>query len=112
MTRPAETIWSTLEGSGAAAVGGHVPDGFTAPGVEAGAVTAVDDAKVLEYPWREDGRDVGRVRIELGTGTGQGARLVVTQTGPADRSEARDRALVAWRARLHELATQLRALPS
>jgi len=112
MTRPADTVWSTLGASGATTVGDEVPAGFTARGVEAGAVTAVDDAKLLEYPWREDGRDVGRVRIELGTGTGQGARLVVTQAGPIDRSEARDRALVAWRARLDELATGLRALPS
>ncbi|HEY7134491.1 MAG TPA: SRPBCC family protein [Acidimicrobiia bacterium] len=112
MTRPAETLWSTLGGSGATTVGDPVPAGFTVAGIEAGAITAVDDAKLLEYLWREHGRDAGRVRVELGAGTGQGARLVVTQTGPVDEGAARDRALEAWRTRLDQVATELRALPS
>jgi uncharacterized protein YndB with AHSA1/START domain len=69
LTRPAEAAWPDLA------------DAW--PG--AGSVLLSDEPKVLE---RE--ADGGRVRFELGEGTGHGARLTVTWTG-ADES-ARDAA--------------------
>jgi hypothetical protein len=46
-----------------------------------------------------DGPD-GRVRWELGEGTGHGARLMVTSTGPRDAS-------TAWHDRVEGLAAAL-----
>ncbi|WP_214405795.1 SRPBCC family protein [Pseudonocardia lacus] len=61
LTRPADAVWTDLAGAW--------------PG--AGPVLVADEPKALE---QEAGG--GRVRWELGEGTGHGARLTVTWTGP------------------------------
>ncbi|MCO1654721.1 SRPBCC family protein [Pseudonocardia humida] len=72
LTRPGAEVWADLRTAW--------------PG--AGAVLVADEPKALE---QEAGG--GRVRWELGEGTGHGARLTVTWTGPdpADRDTAADR---------------------
>lgn len=113
LVRPAGTAWATLlDGAGTPGVGEAVPAGFTVPAFEAGPVTAVETEAVLAYEWRYDGAAAGEVRWELTTGTGQGARLIVTQAGPAGLAEARQAALVAWRSRIDELAGELTATPN
>jgi uncharacterized protein YndB with AHSA1/START domain len=79
LTRPATAVWPELDWPGA------------------GAVLASDEPKALE---REV--DGGTVRFDLGEGTGQGARLVITWTG-ADES-ARDAAAAEAPARARVLA--------
>jgi len=64
----------------------------------AGAVTAVDAPRLLEYATPAE----GRVRWELRDGTGNGARLVLTHTG-GDR----DAALAAWHDHVERLARQV-----
>jgi hypothetical protein len=54
----------------------------------------------------------GEVRWELTTGTGQGARLILIQTGPHDLTAARQTALVAWRAHIENLAHDLLTTPN
>jgi hypothetical protein len=72
-------------------------------------VQGLDPARRLEYEWDERGHPVGRVSLEFGDGTGQGGRLVVAQSGPANRADRREQALTEWKARLRELAATLRA---
>jgi uncharacterized protein YndB with AHSA1/START domain len=123
LVQPADTAWRLLLGdTGAPEVGGPAPAGAVAPrlvagrvteasgavpGLAAGRVTEVEPNRVLEYEWLADGRAVGRVRWRLGAGTGQGARLVLTQAGPADRPEWRDAALAGWREHIERFATEL-----
>ncbi|MGH8869139.1 MAG: SRPBCC family protein [Actinomycetes bacterium] len=121
LTRPAETVWATLQAAPDAATSGHrtngdtpppavgdpVPPGFTDTTVGAGPVRAVEAPRLLEYDWQHDGRPAGRVRWELGAGTGHGARLVLTQTGPDDLAEARALALTAWREHVERLVDRL-----
>ncbi len=107
LLRPAETVWAVLAGGESPAVGAPVPPAFTAEHVPAGAVMAVHAPKVIEFEWRSVGRPAGRVRWELGEGTGQGARLVLTQTGPSELADERDTALTGWRDRIERLAAQL-----
>ncbi|MFF3764092.1 SRPBCC family protein [Streptomyces sp. NPDC001922] len=116
LTRPAETVWALLTGGTGTdapepAVGGPVPRGFTAEGIPPGEVTAAERQAVLVYTWQSAGRTAGRVRWDLSPGTGHGARLVLTQTGPAEADTERGTALAAWRRRIAELAAQLRELP-
>ncbi|HEX6425162.1 MAG TPA: SRPBCC family protein [Acidimicrobiales bacterium] len=110
LTRPAADVWSLLTGAPAApAVGGPVPPRACA-GVDAGRVTAVEAPTLLEFTWRSDERDAGRVRWELGhEGTGHGARLVVVQTGLAGDDAARAAALAGWVAPIDALAAELAA---
>ncbi|MEQ7009571.1 SRPBCC family protein [Actinopolymorpha sp. B17G11] len=129
VTQPAESVWKLLvsDGADALAVGGAVPGEFTVAGFRPGAVTAVERQTVLEYSWYFDGDDApadttgpsgaagpsgvaGTVRWELTTGTGHGARLILSQTGPEDLVTERSRALAAWRSRIDELAAQLRGM--
>jgi hypothetical protein len=53
----------------------------------------------------------GRVRWELGHGTGPGARLVLTHSGPSEQAGARSTTLVAWQAHIEQLAAKLLTLP-
>ncbi|MGH3487367.1 MAG: SRPBCC family protein [Actinopolymorphaceae bacterium] len=113
LTQPAEEVWRLLgrDGADVLEVGGAVPGGFTVAEVRPGAVTAVDRPMVLEYAWYVGGDDAaGRVRWELTAGTGHGARLVLTQTGADGVAAEQSGALAAWRARIDELAAQLRVL--
>jgi uncharacterized protein YndB with AHSA1/START domain len=102
LTQPVDAVWATLTGADAPVVGGAAPRGFTTAEVPAGAVTAVDAPALLEYAWA-----AGRVRWELTNGTGQGARLILTQTGPAHLTDERSTALAAWRAHIELLAKSL-----
>jgi uncharacterized protein YndB with AHSA1/START domain len=116
LTRPIEVVWAALAESGH--VGPHVPDGgpvvggpvppeFTIEPVPPGTVTEVEAPTVLEYEWHSAGRPAGRVRWELRNGTGHGARLVLSQTGPDELTDKRATALVAWRAYIRSLARRM-----
>ena len=86
LTRPAETVWPLLR-------------------AEAGDGTPpVDDSPptMLEY----EPAGGGRVRWELGEGTGHGARLVVTATGAA-AADAQ-----AWKDRVETIAARLPSIPA
>jgi len=104
LVRPAGVAWRALTGDRDVTVGEEVPKGATDPAFPAGPVTAADAPALLEYGWRH-----GLIRWELrdGDGTHQGARLVLTQTGPADRPADRDTALAVWRAHLTHLGGEL-----
>jgi uncharacterized protein YndB with AHSA1/START domain len=90
LTAPAERVWAEATGGAEVTVGGAPP-----AGLGGGTVTEVEPHRLLAF----DGPD-GRVRWELGEGTGHGARLVVTATGPRDAS-------TPWHDRVEGLATAL-----
>ncbi|MEU0572772.1 SRPBCC family protein [Nonomuraea sp. NPDC005983] len=94
LTRPAEEVWQALDGD-QVTVGAPPPAPFAIPGPPAGPVTRAEAAKLLEY-----GTQDGTVHWELTTGTGHGARLIITQTGDTST-------LPAWRARIEDLAVTL-----
>ncbi|MHA6792913.1 SRPBCC family protein [Pseudonocardia bannensis] len=110
LTRPVDATWAAIGGP-EAAVGAPAPAAATVDAVPAGPVSAVEAPAALEYEWRSAGRPAGRVRWELEPGTGHGARLLLTQTGPAAPEGERDAALEAWRTRIESLAAVLAALP-
>ncbi|TDE09453.1 SRPBCC family protein [Jiangella asiatica] len=95
LTRPAEVAWPLIEAAAR-------DDGRR--------VVESDPPHVLEYASGATTGD-GRVRWELREGTGHGARLVLTETGPAIRAGDGDAALTGWRSRLERFAAELRALP-
>ncbi|GGU93273.1 hypothetical protein GCM10010211_70130 [Streptomyces albospinus] len=101
LVRPAETVWAVLTGGDEPATGERAPEGFASRTTPAGPVIEVREPSVLAYRCRPE----GTVRWELGRGTGHGARLVLTQTGPrgADAEAARD----AWHDRIEHLAARL-----
>ena len=108
LVRPAEDVWNMLAGSGTPAPGGPVPAGFTIPLVEPGAVTVAEPPVVLEYGWADPSGAAGgsgRVRWQLSSGPG-GARLVVTQHGPAAPGLPHQ-VLSAWRERVQRFASGL-----
>jgi uncharacterized protein YndB with AHSA1/START domain len=109
LTKPIDTVWAMLTASDASApvVGGRAPQGFITAEVPSGAITAVDAPLLLEYDWQSGDRTVGRVRWELSNGTGHGARLVLTQTGPRELADERTAALAAWKTHIEHLAQQL-----
>ncbi|MFF0343111.1 SRPBCC family protein [Kribbella sp. NPDC004875] len=77
LVQPKEAVWERLAGAQTATVGTPPPAGFVAKGIEPGPVTAVEEPLRLVYPWSG-----GEVTWTLRDGNG-GARLVLTQTGPA-----------------------------
>ncbi|WP_310720966.1 SRPBCC family protein [Streptomyces lydicus] len=101
LVRPAETVWAVLTSGDEPAAGAPAPAGFTAREVPGGPVTEVRAPALLAYRWHPD----GIVRWELGRGTGHGARLVLTQTGP--RGFDTDTALESWYDRIERLAARL-----
>lgn len=103
LVKPAETVWAALTSGEEPAAGAPAPEGFTAGDAVAGPVTEVDAPAVLAYRWHPQ----GTVRWELGRGTGHGARLVLTQTGPRGFDTAA--ALDAWHDRIEHLAARLLA---
>ncbi|MES4907916.1 MULTISPECIES: SRPBCC family protein [unclassified Streptomyces] len=110
LVRPAETVWQALTGPAGAegpVVGGAVPIGFRTDAVPPGPVAEVTAPRELAYDWLLGGRPVGRVRWQLTVGTGHGARLILTQTGPAGADEEREAALAEWRKHIALLATKL-----
>ncbi|MFE9061644.1 SRPBCC family protein [Streptomyces violaceusniger] len=111
LVRPAETAWRALTGPAAdtpePAAGAPVPFGFRTDAVPAGPITEAHPPRVLAYAWERDGRPAGTVRWELTQGTGHGARLILTQTGPADAETERTQAQQAWRHHIGLLAAEL-----
>jgi uncharacterized protein YndB with AHSA1/START domain len=108
LVQPADVAWRLLLGdAGEPEVDGPAPAGAVVPGLTAGRITEVEPNRVLEYEWLAAGRPVGRLCWRFGPGTGQGARLVLTQTGPADRPEWRDAALAGWREHIERFAAEL-----
>ncbi|MFJ9212013.1 SRPBCC family protein [Streptomyces sp. NPDC102264] len=101
LVRPAATVWDVLSAGIEPVAGLPVPVGFTAENVPAGHVAEVRAPKSLTYTWQPE----GSVTWELGQGTGHGARLVLTQTGP-EGADA-DAVLAAWRTRIDQLAADL-----
>lgn len=101
LVRPAEAVWAALTSGDEPGAGAPTPEGFTSQKVPGGPVIEVRPPSVLAYRWHPD----GIVRWELGRGTGQGARLVLTQTGPQGLDT--DAALDAWHDRLEHLAARL-----
>jgi uncharacterized protein YndB with AHSA1/START domain len=69
LTRPAEVVWPVLADA--------------PPWADAGRVVVREELAVLEHTVPD-----GRVRWELGEGTGHGARLVLTWTGEGDPDRA------------------------
>jgi uncharacterized protein YndB with AHSA1/START domain len=113
LRQPVETVWAALNGSvvagtAAPAIGGPPPHAALAETVRAGTITAVDAPSLLEYDWLGDDGQGGRVRWELSQGPG-GARLVLTQTGPAELADDRSGALASWQTHIERLAKRLRA---
>ncbi|HEX6335948.1 MAG TPA: SRPBCC family protein [Jiangellaceae bacterium] len=109
LTVPAKLAWAALAAS-PPDVGTLAPPGFTVDDITAGPVTSVQPPELLEYEWLSDGRPAGTVRWEIrdDAGTGHGARLTLTQTGPAGLSGERDAALDTWPRRIRELAQRMR----
>ncbi|HWN33608.1 MAG TPA: SRPBCC family protein [Pseudonocardia sp.] len=101
------------------AVGDPVPAGalIGQPGgprnadLTAGRITELVPAEVLAYSWFAEGASTGQVRWELGQGTGHGARLILTLTGPPEPAAARTAALTGAQQRIATLATALRHTP-
>ena len=106
LTQPVDVVWSRLVDADPS-VGAPPAPAFTNGVLTPGHVTAVEPAALLEYDWTAGNGPAGRVRWELSDGTGQGARLVLTQTGPAALDDARAVALDAWHDRVEELAADL-----
>lgn len=101
LVRPAETVWELLAAGIEPVAGLPVPEGFTAEKVPAGPVTEVRAPRSLTYTWQPH----GTVTWELAEGTGHGARLILTQTGPEDFDTAA--ALAAWQTRIEQVAARL-----
>jgi uncharacterized protein YndB with AHSA1/START domain len=95
LIRPKEQVWSALTGAAEATVGVPPPAGFVAKGIEPGPVEVVTPSVELVYPAQH-----GTVRWQLRDGNG-GARLVVTQSGPAEPF------LPAWHDLIESLAVNL-----
>lgn len=99
---PAEVAWDLFLGRDPAtgdqrtapAVGEPLTP-YAAPEVVLGTVTQVDPPRLLAFD-AAGGEPGDHVRLELVDGTGHGARLVLTVTGPADRPEQRDAAVTQW----------------
>jgi uncharacterized protein YndB with AHSA1/START domain len=111
LTRPNEVAWSVIIGDDKPAVGGPAPANCVIAGMDDTKLTAAEEATLLDFEWRSDGKPPGRVRMKFGTGTGQSGRLILVQNGPSEAADAKESARSGWKARLNEIAGQLRALP-
>jgi len=112
LTGTVEAAWAALVGGHAPAAGDPAPAAATVAGVPALAVTVAEPPTLLEYAWGGPGGEAGPaglVRWELAKGTWHGARLVLTQTGPAGRTAERATALAAWATHVDHLAKRLLA---
>ncbi|WP_433872576.1 SRPBCC family protein [Saccharopolyspora sp. CA-218241] len=108
MKQPVDVVWAALTADGPPQPGGAVPAAFTTPQVPASSVVSVEPPRRLEYDWTVDGSSVGRVGWELADGAG-GARIVLTQTGPAELSDRGDAALPVWRQHIESVVGRLRS---
>ncbi|MDX3005378.1 SRPBCC family protein [Kribbella solani] len=95
LVKPKETVWKVLCGAQPATAGTQPPSGFVAKGIEPGVVSKVEEPLELVYGWNG-----GEVSWTLRDGNG-GARLVLTQTGPATDQ------LAAWHDLIESLAAEL-----
>lgn len=95
-----------LDALGAVVDGRPVPPAAATTEVPAGTVAAAQAPTLLEYDWRAGDRPAGRVRWEP-SGDPAGARITLTQTGPAGLEGERSTALAAWRSHLQRLAGRL-----
>lgn len=113
LTLPVDDTWAELTASPlngeSPTIGDHPPDGFTNQVGSPGPITEIDAPRVLEYEWLRNGHAAGRVRWELSQGTGHGARLILTQTGPSDLIDIQAKVTDEWKARIEELARHLAA---
>jgi uncharacterized protein YndB with AHSA1/START domain len=89
LTAPKEQVWALLAGAEGAA---SPPSGFVAKGIEPGEVRTMEPPTELSYDWQH-----GVVTVKLRDGNG-GARMVLTQTGPAKEY------LEPWRVLIESLA--------
>lgn len=102
LTCPAEVAWDlffgidqqTGEQRQAPGVGEPLTP-YAAPEVVLGTVTEVDAPRTLAFDVAA-GEPGDHVRFELTTGTGHGARLLLTVTGSTDRPAERDAAYEQW----------------
>lgn len=118
LVRPLAAVWDELTGGQEPQLGAPPPPGFVAqelPASAADETTEVDAPHLLAFARHPDG---DRVRWELGAGTGEGPRLVLTHiAAPADTVASagfggfggigEGAALAAWHARLELLAAKL-----
>jgi uncharacterized protein YndB with AHSA1/START domain len=108
LTRPAERVWEALTRGVEPTVGGVAPEPATTPEFADGQVTEVEPGRSLAYEWQTAERIAGQIRFALMPGTGQGPRLVVTQTGPSDL-DSTEAALKIWRDRVESFAGEIAA---
>jgi uncharacterized protein YndB with AHSA1/START domain len=87
-------------------VGGQPPAGFTTGEAPPGMIQAVEALHLLEYVVDLDKSGRSTVRWELSTGPG-GARILLTQTGPAESASVRTSALAGWTAHIAKLVADL-----
>lgn len=105
MLLPIPAVWAALSGvDGRSPVrpGQPAPSSATTPPFHAGAVTAADTERLLEFDWGTREHAGGRVRWELAGGPG-GARVTLTVTGPPELTAERSMALITWRDHLATL---------
>ncbi|TWD84232.1 uncharacterized protein YndB with AHSA1/START domain [Kribbella amoyensis] len=95
LVQPREAVWARLTGAAEVREGELPPAGFVAKGIDPGPVGQAIEAELLVYPWQH-----GLVTWKLRDGNG-GARLVLTQTGPAEEF------LTAWRDVVETLSAEL-----
>lgn len=117
MQQPVEKVWATLTApgpdgppgaAGDLTPGGPVPQALTTERFPAGTVTEVHAPTLLTYDWHAGGRPAGTVRLEL-TSTPAGARILLTQTGPATLEGGQAAALDTWRTHIERLVEQVLA---
>lgn len=97
---PAETAWNLFVSGGdrlseepPVLVAGEALHAPSAPAVVLGHLTEVETPTLLAFD-TADGEPGDRVRLELGPGTGHGARMVLTVSGQA--AEDREAAVAQW----------------
>jgi uncharacterized protein YndB with AHSA1/START domain len=106
MRQPIPRVWAAMTGDSSLHIGDAVPEPFTIASFASGPITEIDAPHLLAYGWKQDGRAAGEIRWELTPGPG-GARIELTQTGPADLADAKTIALAAWRDRIEAFIADL-----
>lgn len=107
MTRPVPAVWRELTASTTPIPGAPAPHDCTTDEFPPGMTTMVRKPHLLEYQWLGTDGPGGQVRWELTGGDGQGARVILTQTGTPGTEELVPTALRVWRGRLDDLARQV-----
>ncbi|WP_227025294.1 SRPBCC family protein [Streptomyces tsukubensis] len=107
LVRPARMVWALLTEGRDPAVGETAPAAFTTGNGSTGKITEVRAPELLEYEVSQE----GHVRWELTTGTGHGARLVLTVTETPGDDEAVAAAGAAWYPVIEDLAARCAATP-